>query len=94
LYKKHGRYDKDVESANNNEKKFATQFYNFMSKHPDIIISQVSVPQINLDIVSSPDHQRYRVGDIKEPTPCTLLYVKGRMLRTIKVVDVVVMLLV
>jgi hypothetical protein len=31
------------------------------------------------------------VDDIDEPTPCTLLYVKGRMLRTIKVVDAIVM---
>jgi hypothetical protein len=31
------------------------------------------------------------VDDINEPTPCTLLYVEGRMLRTIKVVDAIVM---
>jgi hypothetical protein len=29
--------------------------------------------------------------EINESTPCTLLYVKGRMLRTIKVVDAIVM---
>jgi hypothetical protein len=31
------------------------------------------------------------VDDINEPTPCTLLYVKGRMLRTIEVPDAIVM---
>jgi hypothetical protein len=49
MYKKHGKHDIDVESANN-EEQFATQFFNFMKKHPDIVISQVSVPQIKLDI--------------------------------------------
>jgi hypothetical protein len=76
-----------------------------MRKHPDIVISQVSVPHINLDISSTPptvvptpssvscapDQQKYHVDDINEPTPCTLLYVKGRMLRTIEVADAVVM---
>jgi hypothetical protein len=49
MYKKCVRHDIDAESANN-EEQFATQFFNFMRKHPDIVISQVSVPQINLDI--------------------------------------------
>jgi hypothetical protein len=49
MYKKHGRHNIDAESANN-EEKFVTQFFNFMRKHLDMIISQVSVPQINLDI--------------------------------------------
>jgi hypothetical protein len=31
------------------------------------------------------------VDDINEPTPCTLLYVKGRTLRTIEVADVFMM---
>jgi alpha-glucosidase (family GH31 glycosyl hydrolase) len=31
------------------------------------------------------------VDDINEPTPCTLFYVKGRTLRTIEVVDAIVM---
>jgi hypothetical protein len=60
----------------------------------------VSVPQINLDIGtgftlssadSTPDHQKYHVNDINEPTPCILVYIKGRTLRTIKVVDAIVM---
>jgi hypothetical protein len=38
MYGKHGRHDIDAESANNNEQ-FATQFFNFMRKHPHIIIS-------------------------------------------------------
>jgi hypothetical protein len=52
MYKKRGRHDIDGESVNN-EEQFATQFFNFMRKHPYIIISQVSVPQINLDIVTA-----------------------------------------
>jgi hypothetical protein len=101
MYKKRGRHDIDA----NNEEQFATQLYNFMRKHPYIIISQVSVPQINLDIStalpalvpapssagSTPFQQMYLVDDINELTPCTLLYVKGRTLRTIKVVDTIVM---
>jgi hypothetical protein len=35
---------------------------------------------------SAPDHEKYPVDDINEPTPCTLLYVKGRMLWTIEIV--------
>jgi hypothetical protein len=71
-----------------------------MRKLPDIIISQVFVPQINLDIGtrftlsnagSAPNHQKYPVDEINEPTPCTLLYVKGRMLRTIEVANTIVM---
>jgi hypothetical protein len=89
MYKKHGRRNTDVESANNDEEQFVTQFINFMRKYPNIIISQVSVPEINLDIgigftlssVGFPlDHQKYHVDNINEPTPCTLLYVKERPL--------------
>jgi hypothetical protein len=39
----------------------------------------------------APDHQKYHVDDINESTPCTLLYVKGKTLRTIKVADAIVM---
>jgi hypothetical protein len=49
MYKKCGRHNIDAESVNN-EEQFATQFFNFMRKHPYIVISQVSVQQINLDI--------------------------------------------
>jgi hypothetical protein len=37
------------------------------------------------------DHQQYSMDDINEPTPCTLLYVKGRTLRAIEVADAIVM---
>jgi hypothetical protein len=40
---------------------------------------------------STPDNQKYPVDDINEPTPCTLLYAKGRTLRTIEVADAIVM---
>jgi hypothetical protein len=33
MYKKHERHDIEVESANN-EEQFASQFFNFMRKHP------------------------------------------------------------
>jgi hypothetical protein len=82
MYKKHERHDKDVESANNDEEKFATQFFNFLRKHSDIVISHVSVPQVNLDIDtgftpssadSAPDNQKYLVDDIKEVI-CTKIF--------------------
>jgi hypothetical protein len=104
MYKKRGRHDIEVESINN-EEQFASQFFNFMRKHPKLVISQVFVPQINLEVGtampqvvpapsnvgSTPDNQKYPVDDINKPTPCTLLYVKGRTLRTIKVADAIVM---
>jgi hypothetical protein len=104
MYKKHGRHDIEAESTNNKEQ-FASQFFNFMRKHLKLIIIQVSFPQINLEVDtatpevvlapssvgSTPDNQKYHVDDISEPTPCTLFYVNGRMLRTIKVDDAIVM---
>jgi hypothetical protein len=71
-----------------------------MRKHPDIIISLVFVPQVNLDLStrftlssvgSALSNQKYQMDDIKEPTPCILLYVKASTLKTIKVVDAIVM---
>jgi hypothetical protein len=53
MYKKRGRHDIDEESANN-EEQFTTQFFNFMRKHPYIVISQMSIPQINMDISTAP----------------------------------------
>jgi hypothetical protein len=38
MYKKRGRNNIDVESANN-EEQFVTQFFNFMRKQPGIVIS-------------------------------------------------------
>jgi hypothetical protein len=104
MYKKRGRHDIEAESANN-EEQFVSQFFNFLRKHPKVVISQVSVLQVNLEVgtatpqvvlapssaCSTPDNQKYHVDDINEPTPCTLLYVKGRTLRTIKVADAIVM---
>jgi hypothetical protein len=40
---------------------------------------------------SALNNKKYLVDDINDPTPCTLLYVKGRTLRTIKLVDAIVM---
>jgi hypothetical protein len=75
MYKKCGRHDKDEDFANNDEEQFATKFFNFMRKHPDIVISQLSTPQINLDIGtrftlssadSAPDNQKYHMDDIND----------------------------
>jgi hypothetical protein len=100
MCKKRGRHDKDAKSTNNDEEQYVTQFFNFMRKHSNIIISLVSVPQINLDVGtgftlscagSVPDNQKYHVHNINEPTPCKLVYVKNRILRSIKVADAFVM---
>jgi hypothetical protein len=104
MYKKRGRHVVAAESANN-EEQFASQFFNFLRKQSELIISQVSVPQINLEVDtampqvvpslssvdSTPNNQKYPTDDINETTPCTLLYVRGRMLRTIEVADTIVM---
>jgi hypothetical protein len=99
MYKKRGRHDEDAEPANNNEEQFAHQFFNFLRKHPELVM-QVPVPEVNLDIGtgftpssagSALDKQKYPVDGIMEATPCTLLYVKGRTLKTIEVADAIVM---
>jgi hypothetical protein len=104
MYKKRGRHDTEAESANN-EEQLASQFFYFMRKHLELVISQVSIPQINFEVStttphvvpppssvsSAPDNQKYTVDDINEPTPCTLLYIKGRIFRTIKVAEAIVM---
>jgi hypothetical protein len=104
MYKKCGRHDIKVESANN-EEQFASQFFHFLRKHIKLMISQVSVLQINLEVGtatpqvvlalssagSTANNQKYHLDDINESTPCTLLYVKGQTLRTIKVADTIVM---
>jgi hypothetical protein len=104
MYKKCGKHNIEAEFANN-EEQFASQFFNFMRNHPELVISQVSVPQIYLEVStathqvvlalssagSAPDNQKYPVDDINKPTPCTLLYVKGGTLRTIEVADAIVM---
>jgi hypothetical protein len=40
---------------------------------------------------STPNKDKYLVDDIKDPTPCTLIYVKGRISRTIEVAEAIVM---
>jgi hypothetical protein len=62
------------------------------------------IPEINLDVGatvrsfglssvgSAPNKDMYPLDDIKDPTPCTLMYVKGRRSRTIEVVEATVML--
>jgi hypothetical protein len=67
---------------------------------------QVPCPEINLDLgttVQQPfapssvdcapnrDKDRYPVDDINDPTPCTLMYVKGKTSRTAKVAEATVM---
>jgi hypothetical protein len=91
MYKEHGRHDKEAESISN-EEQFASQFFNFLRKHSELVTGLESVPQLNLEVStampqvvpalssvsSTPDNQKYHVDDINEPTPCTILYVKGR----------------
>jgi hypothetical protein len=61
------------------------------------------IPEINLDLgdpvqpfapsstSSAPNKEKYHVDDIKDLTPCTLLYIKGRTSMTIKIVEAIVM---
>jgi hypothetical protein len=99
LYKKH----KTHEIAHNAEETFTKQFFNFMRKYPQYSV-QMPIPEINLDIGatvqpfaltnagSSPnkDKDKYHMDDINDPTPCTLMYVKGKTSRTIKVAEATV----
>jgi hypothetical protein len=59
-----------------------------------LFFASVSTPTLQSSrkttIGSAPDHQKYLMDDINEPTPWTLLYVKGRTLRTIEVADAIV----
>jgi hypothetical protein len=101
MYKKR----KIQEIAHNAEETFAQQFFNFMRKTPQYVV-QMANPKINLDLsatVQQPfalssadsapnrDKDKYLVDDIKDPTPCTLMYFKGRISRTIEVVEATVM---
>jgi hypothetical protein len=93
LYKKH----KTHEIAHNAEETFAQQFFNFMRKNTQHVVS-MPLQEINLDLSnnvqpfpmssagSAPneDKDKYPMDDIKDPTPCTLMYVKGRTSRTIE----------
>jgi hypothetical protein len=61
------------------------------------------IPEINLDlgatvqhfapgsVGSAPNKDKYHVNDIKDPTPCTLIYVKGRTSKNIEVAEATVM---
>jgi hypothetical protein len=61
------------------------------------------LPEINLDLSATvqpfapssvgfaPNKDKYPVNDNKDPTPCTLIYVKGRTSRTIEVAEATVM---
>jgi hypothetical protein len=98
LYRKH----KTDESTHKNEEAFAHQFFNFMRKNSQYIV-QMPIPEINLDLGdavqsfamssagSAPNKDKYPVDDIKVPTPCTLMYVKGGTSRTIEVAKATVM---
>jgi hypothetical protein len=101
MYKK----SKTQEIVHNAEETFAQQFFNFMRKMPQYIV-QMPSPEINSDLgatVQQPfapssagstpnrDKDRYPLDDIKDPTPCTLIYDKGMISRTIKVVEATVM---
>jgi hypothetical protein len=75
-----------------------------MRKNPQYVV-QVPIPEINLNLGGSVqpfalssagsapnrDKDNYPVDDIKNPIPCTLMYVKGRTSRTIKVAEATVM---
>jgi hypothetical protein len=101
LYKKR----KTQEIVHNAEETFAQQFFNFMRKNPQYVV-QIPSPEINLELgatVQQPfapssagsapnrDKDKYPMDDIKDPTPCTLMYVKGRTSRTIEVAEATVM---
>jgi hypothetical protein len=98
MYKKR----KTHEIAHNPEEIFAQQFFNFMRKNPQYIV-QMPILEINLDLGATvqpfapssasfaPNKEKYHVDDIKDPTSCTLMYVKGRTSRTIEVVKATMM---
>jgi hypothetical protein len=95
---------KTHEIAHNVEETFEQQFFNFMRKNPQYVV-QVPILKINLNLSpsvqpfasssagSAPnrDKDNYLVDDIKDPPPCTLMYVKGRTSRAIKVAEATVM---
>jgi hypothetical protein len=90
--------------VHNTEETFAQQFFNFMRKNPQYVV-QMLILEINFNFSatvqpftsssagSTPnkDKDKYPMDDIKDPTPCILMYVKGRTSRIIKVVEATVM---
>jgi hypothetical protein len=81
---------KTHEIVHNAEETFAQQFINFMRKNPQYVV-QVPISEINLDLgatvqtfalssagsAPNKDKDQYPMDDIKDATPCTLMYVKG-----------------
>jgi hypothetical protein len=75
-----------------------------MRKTPQYVV-QVPILEMNLNLGASVppfamssassalhrDKENCPVDDIKDPTPCTLMYVKGRISRTVKVAEATVM---
>jgi hypothetical protein len=75
-----------------------------MRKNPQYVM-HMPILEINLNLsvsiqpfapssdISAPnrDKDKYLVDDIKDPTPCTLMYINGRTSRTIKVLEATVM---
>jgi hypothetical protein len=76
-----------------------------MRKNPQYVV-QMPSPEINLDLgatVQQPfcpsrassapnrDKDKYPMDDIKDPTSCTLIYVKGRTSKTIEVAEATIM---
>jgi hypothetical protein len=76
-----------------------------MRKNLQYVVQMLS-PEINLnlgatvqqpfalssvDFAPNRDKDKYPIDDIKDPTPCTLMYVKDRILRTIKVAEATMM---
>jgi hypothetical protein len=73
-----------------------------MRKNPQYVV-QMPIPEINLDLRSTmqpfalssadstPNKDKQPMDDIKDPTPCTLKYVKCRTSRTIEVTETIVM---
>jgi hypothetical protein len=99
LYKK--RKTQDIE--HNTEEIFKQQFFNFM-KNPTICCadaysknqfgSRCHYPTLCSSSASSApnrDEGKYHMDDIKDPTPCTLMYVKGMTSRAIEVAEATVM---
>jgi hypothetical protein len=95
---------KTHEIAHNVEETFAQQFFNFMRKSPQYVV-QMHILEINLNLgatvqpftpssagyAPNKDKEKYHVDDIKDPTPCALMYVKGRTSRTIEVAEATMM---
>jgi hypothetical protein len=75
-----------------------------MRKNPQYVV-QMTILEINLNLGASVqpfapssagstpnrNKDKYPVDDINDPTPCTLMYVKGRTSRTIEVAEATVM---